>query len=169
VPTVFREKGHRFFFYMADQYEPPHIHVTKQDDTAKFWLTHSKWPSTIASATTNFMRFSTSSPRIWTNCLRRGISTSEHKTPDMNELRIQRVNFEPEHLVVECNDDRRLEIPLTYFPRLHAATVDQRSNWTMIGRGRGVHWESIDEDLSVENFLAVYSRAKRGHYATTHA
>lgn len=38
MPTVFREKGYRFFFYMADQYEPPHIHVTKQDDTAKFWL-----------------------------------------------------------------------------------------------------------------------------------
>ena len=38
MPTVFREKGYRFFFYMADQYEPPHIHVAKQDDTAKFWL-----------------------------------------------------------------------------------------------------------------------------------
>jgi hypothetical protein len=38
VPTVLREKGYRFFFYMADRYEPPHIHVAKHDSTAKFWL-----------------------------------------------------------------------------------------------------------------------------------
>jgi hypothetical protein len=39
VPTVLREKGYRFFFYMADRYEPPpHIHVAKQDSAAKFWL-----------------------------------------------------------------------------------------------------------------------------------
>jgi hypothetical protein len=34
VPTVLREKGYRFFFYMADRYEPPHIHVAKQDTRA---------------------------------------------------------------------------------------------------------------------------------------
>jgi uncharacterized protein DUF4160 len=34
VPTVLREKGYRFFFYMADRYEPPHIHVAKQDSAA---------------------------------------------------------------------------------------------------------------------------------------
>ena len=38
VPTVLREKGYRFFFYMADRYEPPHIHVTKQENAAKLWL-----------------------------------------------------------------------------------------------------------------------------------
>jgi len=38
MPTVLREKGYRFFFYMADQYEPPHIHVAKQANAAKFWL-----------------------------------------------------------------------------------------------------------------------------------
>jgi len=38
VPTVLCEKGYRFFFYMADRYEPPHIHVARQDAAAKFWL-----------------------------------------------------------------------------------------------------------------------------------
>ncbi len=102
----------------------------------------------------------------------------------MNELRIQRVNFEPEYLIVEWVDDQRLRlkagevivpashrqlrIPLACFPRLHAATITQRNDWTLIGRGRGIHWESIDEDLSVENLLAAYSREKRNHYATAH-
>jgi Domain of unknown function (DUF4160) len=31
-------KSYRFFFYMADRYEPPHIHVAKEDSAAKFWL-----------------------------------------------------------------------------------------------------------------------------------
>ena len=38
MPTVFREKGYRFFFFMADRYEPPHIHIQKESDAAKFWL-----------------------------------------------------------------------------------------------------------------------------------
>ena len=110
----------------------------------------------------------------------------------MNELRIQRVSFEREHLVVEWSDDRqsripptgssiktgggiivpaaprRLRIPLVCFPRLYAATTAQRNDWTLIGRGRGVHWESIEEDLSVENFLAAYSREKHAHHVPAH-
>jgi hypothetical protein len=38
VPTVLRERGYRFFFFMADGFEPPHIHVAKEDRAAKFWL-----------------------------------------------------------------------------------------------------------------------------------
>ena len=38
VPTVLRERGYRFFFFMADGYEPPHIHVAKEKRAAKFWL-----------------------------------------------------------------------------------------------------------------------------------
>jgi len=38
MPTVLRIKGYRFFFFVADGYEPPHIHVAKEDRIAKFWL-----------------------------------------------------------------------------------------------------------------------------------
>jgi hypothetical protein len=38
MPTVLRIKGYRFFFFVADGYEPPHIHVAKEDRAAKFWL-----------------------------------------------------------------------------------------------------------------------------------
>jgi len=38
MPTVFREKGYRFFFVMADLGEPMHIHVMRENCVAKFWL-----------------------------------------------------------------------------------------------------------------------------------
>ncbi len=38
MPTILRERGCRFFFFMADRYEPPHVHVTKDDNAAKLWL-----------------------------------------------------------------------------------------------------------------------------------
>jgi len=38
VPTILRERGYRFFFYMADRLEPPHVHVTRDDSAAKLWL-----------------------------------------------------------------------------------------------------------------------------------
>ncbi len=38
MPTVLRIGPYRFFFYSADCDEPPHIHVARDDDEAKFWL-----------------------------------------------------------------------------------------------------------------------------------
>ena len=38
MPTVLRWKGYRFFFYSADSWEPPHIHVFKDGKEAKIWL-----------------------------------------------------------------------------------------------------------------------------------
>lgn len=38
MPTIWREHGYRFFFFMADRFEPPHVHVQKGDGAAKLWL-----------------------------------------------------------------------------------------------------------------------------------
>ena len=38
MPTVLRWKGFRFFFYSADSDEPPHVHVERDANKAKFWL-----------------------------------------------------------------------------------------------------------------------------------
>ena len=38
MPTVLRVGGHRFFFYSNEGNEPPHIHVQKAENYAKFWL-----------------------------------------------------------------------------------------------------------------------------------
>jgi hypothetical protein len=52
-------------------------------------------------------------------------------------------------------DAREISAPLEGFPRLKAATPEQRRNWRLIGRGLGVHWEDVDEDISVESLLAA--------------
>ncbi|NJO38417.1 MAG: DUF4160 domain-containing protein [Rhizobiales bacterium] len=38
MPTVLRWKGYRFFFYSADEHEPPHVHIRKESCEAKIWL-----------------------------------------------------------------------------------------------------------------------------------
>lgn len=83
----------------------------------------------------------------------------------MNDLRIQRVSFPGESMTVEFSDGRTISVPLSYFPRLQAASSTERDQWQLIGRGLGVHWEPVDEDLSVENILLAYSRTKKEEYA----
>ena len=38
MPTLLRWKGYRFFFFSADGWEPPHVHVEKDGEQAKLWL-----------------------------------------------------------------------------------------------------------------------------------
>jgi hypothetical protein len=57
-------------------------------------------------------------------------------------------------LNVDLSDGRTISVPLTWFPRLVHATREQRDNWRLIGRGHGIHWNDIDEDISVEDLIA---------------
>ena len=52
------------------------------------------------------------------------------------------------------DDGRELSVPLAWFPRLLHATPEQRQAWELIGRGEGLHWEELDEDISVAGLLA---------------
>ncbi len=52
-------------------------------------------------------------------------------------------------------DGREITIPYEWFPKLRDATPEQRKEWGLIGRGIGIHWESLDEDISVANLLCV--------------
>ena len=45
-------------------------------------------------------------------------------------------------------------IPIAWFPRLLHSTEKERNNWRLIGKGQGIHWEDIDEDISIEGLLA---------------
>ena len=53
-------------------------------------------------------------------------------------------------------DGREISAPLEWFPRLITATLEQRNNWRLIGNGIGIHWEDVDEDISVESLLATH-------------
>lgn len=83
----------------------------------------------------------------------------------MTELRIQAVSFNADKILVRFADGKEIAVALSYFPRLEAATRVERERWSLIGRGLGVHWEAVDEDLSVENFLTAYSRQQKTTYA----
>jgi Protein of unknown function (DUF2442) len=63
------------------------------------------------------------------------------------------VAVKDDRLVVILADGRELAAPLTWFPRLLDATKEQRGNWRLIGRGNGIHWPDIDEDISVASLL----------------
>ncbi len=56
-------------------------------------------------------------------------------------------------LVVDLMDGRVISAPLVWFPRLLNATAAQRGEWSLIGKGEGIHWPALDEDLSVEGLL----------------
>jgi hypothetical protein len=56
-------------------------------------------------------------------------------------------------LHVTLADGRELAAPLEWFPHLRDATPEQRANWRFIGRGQGIHWPDLDEDISVAGLL----------------
>ena len=56
-------------------------------------------------------------------------------------------------LTVVLADARRIAVPTNWFPRLASGTEEERANWRLIGRGTGIHWPDLDEDISTEGLL----------------
>ncbi len=68
--------------------------------------------------------------------------------------RAEDVEVTEDTLTLDLSDGRTISVPLEWFPRLLKATPKERNNWRLIGKGHGIHWEDIDEDISVEGLLA---------------
>ncbi|SFD26686.1 Protein of unknown function [Thiohalospira halophila DSM 15071] len=68
--------------------------------------------------------------------------------------RAESVRFTDEELIVALADGRTVTVPLVWFPRLAAATPQERANHELMGDGEGIHWPELDEDLSVAGLLA---------------
>jgi len=64
-----------------------------------------------------------------------------------------RVWFSEDMLFVQLQDGREIGVPLLWFPRLRKASEEQLNEWRLIGNGVGIHWESIDEDISISSLL----------------
>jgi hypothetical protein len=64
------------------------------------------------------------------------------------------LRFDENTMWVELTDGRILGIPLAWFPRLLRASPEQRQRYRIGLSGNGLHWEEIDEDISVEGLLA---------------
>ncbi len=78
-----------------------------------------------------------------------------------DEMRLADVAFEGDALVARFLNGSKISVDLNHYPRLQQATPVQRKKWRLIGKGLGVHWENLDEDLSVENLLFASARATR--------
>src|SRR5437867_3682199 len=64
-----------------------------------------------------------------------------------------KVKVTDDAVTVILADAREISVPLEWFPRLRKATKAQRKKWELIGGGIGIHWEEIDEDISVASLL----------------
>jgi hypothetical protein len=66
----------------------------------------------------------------------------------------EKITVTEDTLSVDLNDGRTISVPLAWFPRLLHASPQERKNWRLIGKGQGIHWADLDEDISVEGLLA---------------
>ncbi len=72
---------------------------------------------------------------------------------DLKAVTALQVNVTNEALIVDLSDGRTVSVPLSWFPRLMNGTTEERNAWRLIGKGEGIHWETLDEDIEVESLL----------------
>ena len=63
------------------------------------------------------------------------------------------VRFSKKKICVGLKDGREISVPLEWFPKLNEATPKQKKNWRLVGKGIGIHWPDLDEDISVAALL----------------
>ncbi len=71
----------------------------------------------------------------------------------VSEPLARQLRFDTDTMWVDLADGRQLGVPLAYFPRLLQATPSQREDYTISGGGTGLHWDDLDEDISVPSLL----------------
>ena len=64
-----------------------------------------------------------------------------------------KIDITEDELVVSLVDGRRISVPLAWYPRLSNGTERERKEYELIGRGTGIHWPLLDEDLSISGIL----------------
>jgi hypothetical protein len=69
------------------------------------------------------------------------------------EPRIQEVLVTDDSIVARLADGRTITVPLAWSWRLSEATAEQRAHFEIIGRGTGIRWPELDEDISAEGML----------------
>ena len=65
----------------------------------------------------------------------------------------QSIWFTEDRLYVRLDDGREIGVPLDWFPKLLKATPDERKNWRLVGKGIGIHWTDLDEDIAVKKLF----------------
>lgn len=78
------------------------------------------------------------------------------KTRDL----ISDIWFSNDHIFVRLTNGVEISTLLKYFPRLMNANPDQRNKWELIGKGIGIRWEEIDEDISIKTLLRYSDQSR---------
>jgi hypothetical protein len=75
-------------------------------------------------------------------------------TIELSEIpTIQQVTVTDDTLSADLSDGRTISVPLAWYPRLLHSSIAERNDWRLIGSGSGIHWNQIDEDISIKNLL----------------
>ena len=72
----------------------------------------------------------------------------------VHDAQAKSLTFSDDSFSIFLMDGRVLTVPLAYFPRLLSATFDQLMKYELSGGGTGIHWEALNEDISVAGLLA---------------
>lgn len=72
---------------------------------------------------------------------------------EIKPVKAKHIRLEQSLFYVELEDGREIGVPYSWFWRLAGATREQLSKWRLIGQGAGIHWEELDEDISVMGLL----------------
>ncbi len=86
------------------------------------------------------------------------MTTSIPDTPDHVpplEARAVDVHIHADRMVLRLADGREISVPLAWFPRQKPAADAERAGGRLMGNGEGIHWEAIDEDISVPVLLGL--------------
>lgn len=70
------------------------------------------------------------------------------------ELTIIKAEIEKDRIKAEISDGRIISIPLHWFPKLALATSNELANFQISPSGYGLHWEDLDEDISIKAFIS---------------
>lgn len=81
--------------------------------------------------------------------------TTSRPDPDARAIG---VDCSAERLRVVLSDQREISVPIAWYPRLARATPEQRKHWRLIADGIGIHWEDVDEDVSVRGLLTGHAK-----------
>lgn len=84
----------------------------------------------------------------------RRVDVKQTPIMEIEILQAESVRITSDTLHVDLSDGRTISVPVGWYPRLAHASAEERKEWRLIAQGRGIHWEAIDEDISVEGLLA---------------
>ena len=71
----------------------------------------------------------------------------------IGNIGIERVKFTEDKIYFELKDGREIGVPLEWFPRLKNASPEERNNYYLTANGTGIHWDNLDEDISIKYLL----------------